>query len=424
MSVKVIIGAQWGDEGKGKLVDVLSENVDIVVRYQGGANAGHTVYIDEKKYILHLIPGGILRENTTCIIGNGVVFDPIAFFEELDFLKDNSISTQGRLFVSDRAHVIFPYHKLIDQLKEESLNKKKIGTTGRGIGPAYVDKFNRSGIRIIDLFDRVLLKEKIENNLEIINRDLKEIYKKSKVKSGEIIKQINGYVEKLNPFVKNTSKYLYDSWKNGVSIILEGAQGCLLDVDFGSYPYVTSSNPTSGGAITGSGLPPQSLKNIIGVIKAYTTRVGGGPFPSEETGETGERLRKLGSEFGATTGRPRRCGWFDVVAANHAVRLNGFTELALTKLDVLDEFEKIQVCTSYKLNREVIDEFPASVKILSSCNPVYKTIDGWQSPTDHCRKFEDLPDKARLYIEYLEDIIQVPIKYISVGADRRQIIFR
>ena len=424
MSVKVIIGAQWGDEGKGKLVDVLSENVDIVARYQGGANAGHTVYIDEKKYILHLIPGGILRENTTCIIGNGVVFDPIAFFEELDFLKDNSISTQGRLFVSDRAHVIFPYHKLIDQLKEESLNKKKIGTTGRGIGPAYVDKFNRSGIRIVDLFDRVLLKEKIENNLEIINRDLKEIYKKSTVKSGEIIKQINGYVEKLNPFVKNTSKYLYDSWKNGVSIILEGAQGCLLDVDFGSYPYVTSSNPTSGGAITGSGLPPQSLQDIIGVIKAYTTRVGGGPFPSEETGEIGERLRKSGSEFGATTGRPRRCGWFDVVAANHAVRLNGFTELALTKLDVLDEFEKIQVCTSYKLNREVIDDFPASMKILSSCNPVYETIDGWQSPTDHCRKFEDLPDKARLYIEYLEDIIQVPIKYISVGADRRQIIFR
>ncbi|MCK4753843.1 MAG: adenylosuccinate synthase, partial [Calditrichia bacterium] len=392
--------------------------------YQGGANAGHTVYIDEKKYILHLIPGGILRENTTCIIGNGVVFDPIAFFEELDFLKDNSISTQGRLFVSDRAHVIFPYHKLIDQLKEESLNKKKIGTTGRGIGPAYVDKFNRSGIRIVDLFDRVLLKEKIENNLEIINRDLKEIYKKSTVKSGEILKQINGYVEKLNPFVKNTSKYLYDSWKNGVSIILEGAQGCLLDVDFGSYPYVTSSNPTSGGAITGTGLPPQSLQDIIGVIKAYTTRVGGGPFPSEETGEIGERLRKSGSEFGATTGRPRRCGWFDVVAANHAVRLNGFTELALTKLDVLDEFEKIQVCTSYKLNREVIDDFPASMKILSSCNPVYETIDGWQSPTDHCRKFEDLPDKARLYIEYLEDIIQVPIKYISVGADRRQIIFR
>ncbi|MCK4559169.1 MAG: adenylosuccinate synthase [Calditrichia bacterium] len=424
MSVKVIIGAQWGDEGKGKLVDVLSENVDIVARYQGGANAGHTVYIDEKKYILHLIPGGILRENTTCIIGNGVVFDPIAFFEELDFLKDNSISTQGRLFISDRAHVIFPYHKLIDQLKEESLNKKKIGTTGRGIGPAYVDKFNRSGIRIIDLFDRGLLKEKIENNLEIINRDLKEIYKKSTVKSGEILKQINGYIEKLTPFVKNTSKYLYDSWKSGFSIILEGAQGCLLDVDFGSYPYVTSSNPTSGGAITGTGLPPQSLQDIIGVIKAYTTRVGGGAFPSEETGETGERLRKSGSEFGATTGRPRRCGWFDVVAAKHAVRLNGFTELALTKLDVLDEFEKIQVCTIYKLNGEVIDDFPASTKRLSSCNPVYKTIDAWQSPTDHCRKFEDLPDKARLYIEYLEDTIQVPIKYISVGADRRQIIFR
>jgi adenylosuccinate synthase len=424
MSVKVIIGAQWGDEGKGKLVDVLSENIDIVARYQGGANAGHTVYFDEKKYILHLIPGGILRENTTCIIGNGVVFDPIAFFEELAFLKDNSISTEGRLFISDRAHVIFPYHKMMDQLKEESLNKKKIGTTGRGIGPAYVDKFNRSGIRITDLFDRAFLKEKIENNLEIINRDLKNTYHKSTIKSSEILKQISGYVEKISPFVKNTSKYLYDSWKDGASIILEGAQGCLLDIDFGSYPYVTSSNPTSGGAITGTGLPPQSLQDIIGVIKAYTTRVGGGPFPSEETGEIGERLRKSGSEFGATTGRPRRCGWFDAIAAQHAVRLNGFTKFALTKLDVLDDFEEIKVCTRYKVKGELVDDFPASSKKLSSCNPVYETISGWQSPTDHCRKFEELPEKARHYIQYLEDTVHVPIRYISVGVDRRQIIFR
>ena len=424
MSVNVIIGAQWGDEGKGKLVDVLSENVDIVARYQGGANAGHTVYIDEKKYILHLIPGGILREDTTCIIGNGVVFDPLAFFEELEFLRDNSISTEDRLFLSDRAHVIFPYHRIIDQLKEESLNKKKIGTTGRGIGPAYVDKYNRNGIRIIDLFDKGLLKEKIDNNLDTINRELKNTYRQPTIKSGEILKQINSYIDKLAPYVKNTSKFLYDSWREGASIILEGAQGCLLDIDFGSYPFVTSSNPTSGGAITGTGLPPQSLKEIIGVIKAYTTRVGSGPFPSEETGSIGELLRKSGNEFGATTGRPRRCGWFDVVAAQHAVRLNGFTQFALTKLDVLDHFDKINVCTKYKLKGKLVNDFPASISNLSTCVPVYETIDGWQSPTDHCRQFEDLPTNAQKYINYLEEKIEVPIKYVSVGVDRRQIIFR
>jgi len=424
MSVKVIIGAQWGDEGKGKLVDVLSENAKIVARYQGGANAGHTVYIDEKKFIFHLIPGGILHENTICIIGNGVVFDPIAFFEELDFLDENSISVKDRLFISDRAHVIFPYHKLIDQLREKSLDKKKIGTTGRGIGPAYVDKFNRSGIRITDLFNRGILKDKIDNNLEIINRDLKEIYKKPTIRTSDILKQLNGYIYKLEPFVSNTSKYLYESWKKGDSIILEGAQGCLLDVDFGSYPYVTSSNPSSGGAITGTGLPPQSFSEILGVIKAYTTRVGEGPFPSETSEETDERLRQAGSEFGATTGRPRRCGWFDIVAVKHAVRLNGFTELALTKLDVLDEFENIQVCTGYMLNGNLIEDFPANTSLLFSCKPVYESFDGWQSPTDRCRKFENLPDKARSYIEYLEDMNQVPIKYISVGVDRRQIIFR
>ena len=423
MPVKVIIGAQWGDEGKGKLVDVLSEDVDIVARYQGGANAGHTVYFDEKKYILHLIPGGILRENTTCIIGNGVVFDPLAFFEELDFLHENGISTEGRLFISDRTHVIFPYHKLLDQLKEESLNKNKIGTTGRGIGPAYVDKFNRNGIRLIDLFDKSLLKEKIENNISLINKEL-ENFGKPQIKSNETLKQIGGYVDKLAPFVKNTSKYLYDKWQDGASIILEGAQGCLLDIDFGSYPFVTSSNPTSGGAITGTGLPPQSLEEIIGVIKAYTTRVGSGPFPSEDTGTIGGLLQKSGSEFGATTGRPRRCGWFDVVAAQHAVRLNGFTKFALTKLDVLDNFEKIKVCTNYKMNGDSINEFPASSKDLAACKPVYETIEGWQSPTDHCRSFEELPEKAQRYIEYLEEKVQVPIKYVSVGVDRRQIIFR
>jgi adenylosuccinate synthase len=309
-------------------------------------------------------------------------------------------------------------------LKEEALNKKKIGTTGRGIGPAYVDKYNRIGIRTIDLFDKSILKEKIENNLEIINKELKNTYHKSTLKSDEILKQINGYLDKLAPFVKNTTKFLYDSWQDGASIILEGAQGCLLDIDFGSYPFVTSSNPTSGGAITGTGLPPQSFNNIIGVIKAYTTRVGGGPFPSEETGETGERLRKSGSEFGATTGRPRRCGWFDVVAAQHAARLNGFTQFALTKLDVLDNFKTIQVCTGYKLSGAIVNDFPAGIRELSSCTPVYESIEGWQTPTDHCRNYKELPGKAKHYIEYLEEMIQVPIKYVSVGVDRRQIIFR
>jgi adenylosuccinate synthase len=424
MSVKVIIGAQWGDEGKGKLVDVLSEDIDIVVRYQGGANAGHTVYIDEKKYILHLIPGGILREKTKCIIGNGLVFDPEAFFEEVAFLKDNGISITDRLLISDRAHLILPYHKLLDQLKEKSLDSKKIGTTGRGIGPAYVDKFNRNGIRIADLFSKSVLKEKIECNIESINKELKTTYKHEPFKAADVVKQFHSYSEKLSPYVTDTSKYLYNAWKKGSTIILEGAQGCLLDIDFGSYPYVTSSNPTIGGAITGSGLPPQALSEIIGVIKAYATRVGSGPFPSEDNGKNGDRLRKLGSEFGATTGRPRRCGWFDLVAARYATRLNGFSSFALTKLDVLDEFEYIFVCTQYKLDENILEEIPASSDELKKCVPVYEKLPGWQSPTDHCRRFDELPIKAKQYVTHLEKHLSVPIRYVSVGVDRKQIIFR
>jgi len=424
MSVKVIIGAQWGDEGKGKLVDTLSENVDVVARYQGGANAGHTVFIDEKKYVLHLIPGGILRNDVRCVIGNGVVFDPLAFFEEVEFLADNGIKVENRLLISDRVHLIFPYHRLLDQLREEALKMKKIGTTGRGIGPAYVDKFNRSGIRLIDLYDRSSLKDRLGDKLSVINRELKDCFKKPAIKLNDILKDISDYAGKLEPFVSDTSAFLYETWKGGASIILEGAQGCLLDIDFGSFPFVTSSNPTSGGAITGSGLPPQALEEIIGVIKAYTTRVGSGPFPSEETGEVGESLRKSGGEFGATTGRPRRCGWFDAVAAKYAGRLNGFTAHALTKLDVLDEFEEIKVCTHYKIGGELVDNFPASSKVLDECEPVYETLEGWQSPTDHCRQYDSLPEKARLFIEYIENLVSVPVKYISVGVDRKQIILR
>ncbi len=424
MSVKVIIGAQWGDEGKGKLVDILSENVDVVARYQGGANAGHTVYFDEKKYILHLIPGGILRPDVRCVIGNGVVFDPTAFFEEVEFLADNGIKVENRLLISDRAHIIFPYHKLLDQLHEEALKMKKIGTTGRGIGPAYVDKFNRTGIRLIDLYNHSSLKSKLEENLSHINKELKDNFKKPPIKVSVVLKEFSDYANKLEPYVSDTSAFLYETWKEGASMILEGAQGCLLDIDFGSYPFVTSSNPTSGGAVTGSGLPPQALEEIIGVIKAYTTRVGSGPFPTEDINNIGESLRKAGGEFGATTGRPRRCGWFDAVAARYAGRLNGFTAYALTKLDVLDEFEEIKVCTHYKRNGKIVDNFPASSDILEECEPVYETIQGWQSPTDHCRQYESLPEKARLFVEYIEKIITVPVKYVSVGVDRKQIIFR
>jgi adenylosuccinate synthase len=424
MSSKIIIGAQWGDEGKGKLVDTLSEKADIVVRYQGGANAGHTVFIDEKKYVLHLIPGGILRPDIKCVIGNGVVFDPQAFFEEVAFLADNAIDISGRLMISDRAHVIFPYHKHLDQLKEEALSKNKIGTTGRGIGPAYVDKVNRTGIRVANLFCRSVLKDLLERKLEIINRELKDIYKKPAYKTNQFLDQAMEDARKIEPFVADTTVFLYDSWKNGKSIILEGAQGCLLDIDFGSYPYVTSSNPTIGGAITGSGLPPQALTEIIGVIKAYTTRVGEGPFPTEENKQTAETLRKAGGEYGATTGRPRRCGWFDVVAARYASRINGFTSFALTKLDVLDGFEEIKICTQYLDKDRKVDHFPASVEQLKNCRPVYETIKGWQVPTDHCRKYDELPRAARRYVERLEELLKVPVAYISVGVDRKQIIFR
>jgi adenylosuccinate synthase len=424
MAVKVIIGAQWGDEGKGKLVDTLSENADIVVRYQGGANAGHTVYIDEKKYILHLIPGGILRPNVICIIGNGVVIDPDALRNEIEFLADNGIRTEKRLMISERAHVIFPHHKLLDQLREESLKANKIGTTGRGIGPAYVDKTNRSGIRVIDLYNHAYLKNLFQCSLDKINRELRDIFHQPAVTESQLLKQADSFARQLEPFVTDTALYLYEAWKSEKSIILEGAQGCLLDIDFGSYPFVTSSNPTIGGAITGSGLPPQAFSDVLGVIKAYTTRVGSGPFPTEEHGETGEELRKAGGEYGATTGRPRRCGWFDAVAAKYASRINGITAYALTKLDVLDHFEKIRICSHYSADRKKIFDFPADLDLLKVCRPEYETFEGWLESTAQCRKFSELPAAARRYVEYIEELLSVPVKYVSVGVDRRQIIVR
>jgi adenylosuccinate synthase len=424
MSVKVIIGAQWGDEGKGKLVDFLAADADVVARYQGGANAGHTVYVGEKKYILHLIPGGILRENVVCIIGNGVVFDPEAFFSELNLIKDEGISIQDRLFISDRAHLILPYHKLIDQLSEKSKDAQKIGTTGKGIGPAYVDKYQRIGIRMCDLLNEISFKAKLRENLTEKNQIIVEKYNETPLDYDEVLSTYLAYAKQLQPFIKDCQLLLHDAWRKNENILLEGAQGCLLDTDFGSYPFVTSSNPTAGGAVTGTGLPPTAMEEIVGVIKAYTTRVGSGPFPSEKTDETGEKLRAVGHEFGATTGRPRRCGWLDLVAARYSMRINGFTQLALTKLDVLENFESIEVCVSYIYNGKKITEFPADLNTLENSEAVTEALPGWNEPIGDCRKFEDLPINAQKYVKYLEEVLKTPIKYVSVGVERNQIIVR
>lgn len=424
MSVEVVIGAQWGDEGKGKLVDFISETAHFVCRYQGGANAGHTVHVKDRQYILHLIPGGILREKVQCVIGNGVVFDPEAFFEEIQVLKNENISVKDRLFVSDRCHIIFPYHKILDQLSEQSKNSKKIGTTGKGIGPAYVDKYNRCGIRLIDLFNEKLLQEKLSANVEAKNRIIVDHHRGERLEYKTLLTIAQQYAAQLEPFVTDTTLMINQAWRENKNIVLEGAQGCLLDTDFGSYPFVTSSNPTTGGAVTGTGLPPTAIDKIIGVIKAYTTRVGSGPFPSERTDAIGENLRKIGHEFGATTGRPRRCGWFDAVAARYSTRINGFTNLALTKLDVLENFAEIEICTAYKYQGKTITEFPADLKILEDCDVKTESIAGWQAEIGQCRQFDQLPENARDYVLRIEDICQVPVKYISVGVERDQIIVR
>ncbi|MCB0258502.1 MAG: adenylosuccinate synthase, partial [Calditrichaeota bacterium] len=383
MSVVVVVGAQWGDEGKGKIVDLLSGNFNITARYQGGANAGHTVIIGEKKYILHLIPSGILHPNVECVIGNGVVIDPVALLEEIKLLEKKGVKIKGRLWISQKAHLIMPYHKLLDTVSEEKEGANKIGTTGRGIGPAYVDKANRKGIRIVDLLDREGFERKLRRNLEEKNELLYKIYGILPLDIEKIIKEYLEFDHRIDPYIKDVSVYLNEAIDNGKSILLEGAQGTLLDVDHGTYPYVTSSNPASGGACTGVGIGPTKISEVMGVIKAYTTRVGEGPFPTELTGEAGENLRQAGMEFGATTGRPRRCGWFDAVVARYSVRINGIDALAITKLDVLDHFETIQVCTSYRYNGKLLREFPTDLRVLQNCEPVYESLPGWQQPTSN-----------------------------------------
>ncbi|NOX38070.1 MAG: adenylosuccinate synthase [Calditrichaeota bacterium] len=423
MSVVVVVGAQWGDEGKGKIVDLLSEQYDIVARYQGGANAGHTVHINDKTYILHLIPSGILHPHVECVIGNGVVIDPVALMDEIALLEKEGISVKGRLWISQKAHLIMPYHKLLDQVTEQQAGAHRIGTTGRGIGPAYVDKFNRRGIRIVDLLDPDLLERKLRRNLEEKNALLQKIYGHTPMNIDQIIEEYLKFDQLIDPYIKDVSIYLDRAIREGKQILLEGAQGTLLDVDHGTYPYVTSSNPVSGGACIGVGIGPTRITAVLGVLKAYTTRVGEGPFPTELTGDEGEFLRQVGKEFGATTGRPRRCGWFDTLIARYAVRVNGITDLAITKLDVLDQLPEIKVCVAYEYEGRRLEEFPTDLKILQNCRPIYQTLPGWETPTGHLTSWNDLPDNARRYLEFIEASIGARIKIISVGSRRDQTIF-
>ena len=421
MRVTVLVGSQWGDEGKGKIVDILSENYDIVTRYQGGANAGHTVTIGDKQYILHLIPSGILRENVTCVIGNGVVIDPNALLDEIELLRKNGISVEGRLFISHNAHLIMPYHKLLDSISEN--NGNKIGTTGRGIGPCYIDKYARKGIKIVDLLNKKVLEEKIRENLKEKNNLLKKIYNHDELDVEEIIREYVEFDKAIDKYVKDVPSYLNNAIAEGKSILLEGAQGALLDVDHGTYPYVTSSSPTSGGACTGTGIPPTKINLVFGIVKAYTTRVGFGPFPTELNDDTGENLRKVGAEYGATTGRPRRCGWFDAFLVKYSATINGIEEAAITKLDVLSSFDEIKVCTGYELNGKYLKSYPTDVQRLSEVQPVYKTFKGWNSDISGCRTYSDLPSEAKEYLEFIANHTGVKITIVSVGPKREQTFF-
>jgi adenylosuccinate synthase len=428
MPVQVIVGAQWGDEGKGKIVDHLSEHVDIVARYQGGANAGHTVVIptrtnqgvSEKEYVLHLIPAGIFHKHVTCVIGNGVVIDPVALMAEIEQLKTAGINIRGRLLISHNAHLIMPYHKQLDAMREQGANK--IGTTGRGIGPAYIDKYSRTGIRVVDLLNREVLCAKLKQNIEEKNQLIREIYHGKTLDVEAIIHEYQEFDKKIDPFVTDTSEFLTTAVRKKRKILAEGAQGALLDVDHGTYPYVTSSSPTSGGACTGLGIPPQAVNSVIGVVKAYSTRVGNGPFPTEQNNEIGKRLRSIGGEYGATTGRPRRCGWLDLVSLNYSIRVNGIEKLAMTKLDVLDEFDEIKVCTGYKLNGKLLKHFPSDLQSLETVEAVYRSFPGWRTATSDIRRYRDLPTKARQYLDAIASLSSTDLWMISVGARRDQTI--
>ena len=427
MPAIVLLGAQWGDEGKGKATDLLGHRVQYVVRYQGGNNAGHTVVIPTKngpeKFALHLLPSGILTPEVVPVIGNGVVIDPAVLLNEIKGLNERGIDT-SKLKISADAHIITSYHVMLDKTIERFLGKSKIGTTGRGIGPAYGDKVSRVGIRVQDLYDESILRKKVEGSLASKNQTLVKVYNRRAVDIDSIVTELLSYADKLKPYLANTSLLLHEALERGDNVLLEGGQGTLLDVDHGTYPFVTSSNPTAGGAATGSGIGPTKITRVIGIVKAYTTRVGEGPFPTELLDENGERLRQIGGEVGTTTGRPRRCGWYDAVVARYATRINGLTDFFLTKLDVLSGFKEIPVCVAYEIDGKRYDEMPMTQTQFHHAKPIYEMMPGWDEDISNARKFEDLPVNAQKYVEFLEKISGAPMSAIGVGQHRDATISR
>lgn len=423
MSGQVVVGAQWGDEGKGKMTDFLAQDAEVVVRFQGGNNAGHTVEADGKQYKLHLIPSGILYDDCKCIIGDGVVFDPKAFFEEKEYLEKEGVQvTPAKLSISDRAHLIMPYHKILDGLSEKGRGKADIGTTGKGIGPCYTDKAERSGLRMCDLLHPQVFGERLKAALDVKNSIITRVYGAEPVDFDEVYNIYMGYAKQLKPYITDTTVIVYDVLKAGKKVLFEGAQGTLLDIDYGTYPYVTSSHPISGAVCVGAGIGPTMIDTAVGVTKAYTTRVGKGPFPTELMDAMGDHIREKGFEYGVTTGRARRCGWLDLVIVRYAVRLSGLTSLAITKLDTLAGIDKVKVCVGYELNGKVINYFPASLEDLAECKPVYEEFDGWDDSVQKAKSFEELHPNAQKYLRRIEEYTGTRISVVSVGPGREQTI--
>ncbi|MBI6872860.1 adenylosuccinate synthase [Clostridium aciditolerans] len=423
MSAFIVLGAQWGDEGKGKMTDYLAESADVVVRFQGGNNAGHTVEVGDKQYKLHLIPSGILYDTKLNVIGNGVVVDPKALFEEIDYLKGVGVDvTPEKLMISDRAQLIMPYHKVLDGIKEKARGKKDIGTTGKGIGPCYTDKMERSGIRVCDLMHKEVFEEKLKDNVDAKNDIITKIYGGDSLDFSAIYNEYLEYAERMRPFVKDISVEVFNNIKAGKKVLFEGAQGTLLDIDYGTYPYVTSSNTIAGGVCTGAGVGPTAITSAVGIAKAYTTRVGKGPFPTELFDETGDWIREKGHEYGVTTGRARRCGWLDLVILKTTARISGLTSFAVTKIDTLAGMEKVKVCTGYKFDGKVIDYVPASLEDLAKCEPIYEEFDGWDKSIEDARSYNDLPENAKIYLKKIEEFTGTKISIVSVGPRRDQTI--
>jgi adenylosuccinate synthase len=420
MANVVVVGAQWGDEGKGKIVDLLTQHADIVVRFQGGNNAGHTIVLKGEKFVFHLIPSGILYENKTCVIGNGVVLDPAVLIGEIAELKKRGyLKNDSQLMVSDAAHLILPYHRKIDIARDRVF---KIGTTGRGIGPAYEDKAARYGIRAVDLMDEEIFRTKLMDNLRQKNLYLSEVLKEEPLDFSDIFEEFLGFKKQIGKYVHNTSILLYEEIQKGKQVLFEGAQGALLDLDHGTYPYVTASNTVAGNACAGAGIGPTMIHSVIGVTKAYTTRVGEGPFPTELKDEVGEKIRERGGEYGATTGRPRRCGWFDAVVVNHAIRINGIREVAITKLDVLNDFDKIKICVGYRADGKLLHHIPSNLDLLERSEPVYEELEGWKGDVNGAKTISDLPIQAQQYLKRIEELIRVRITMVSIGSERDETI--